>query len=72
MEDAWISLAVTDRSIVSVAGGPAGGVVKDVAMVNGYQVMEIDVTANTLGLSLFHCHQQIHMPFGFMALFDCG
>lgn len=57
--------------IVSVAGHPAGGVVKDVAMVNGYQVMEIDFTANTPGLSLFHCHQQVHMDFGFMALFDC-
>src|SRR5262249_40776931 len=57
--------------IVSVAGKPAGGVVKDVAMVNGYQVMEVDFTANAAGLSLFHCHQQLHMDFGFMALFDC-
>ncbi|MGO9985966.1 MAG: multicopper oxidase domain-containing protein [Rhodomicrobium sp.] len=23
------------------------------------------------GLSLFHCHQQLHMDFGFMALFNC-
>jgi FtsP/CotA-like multicopper oxidase with cupredoxin domain len=57
--------------IISVAGRPAGGVVKDVAMLNGYQVMEIDFTANATGLSLFHCHQQVHMDFGFMALFDC-
>ena len=57
--------------IVSVAGRPAGGVVKDVAMLNGYQVMEIDFTATATGLSLFHCHQQVHMDFGFMALFDC-
>jgi FtsP/CotA-like multicopper oxidase with cupredoxin domain len=57
--------------IVSVAGRPAGGVIKDVAMVNGYQVMEIDFTAEASGLSLFHCHQQVHMDFGFMALFDC-
>jgi FtsP/CotA-like multicopper oxidase with cupredoxin domain len=57
--------------IVSVAGRPAGGVVKDVAMLNGYQVMEVDFTANATGLSLFHCHQQVHMDFGFMALFDC-
>ena len=42
--------------IVSVAGRPAGGVVKDVAMLNGYQVMEIDFTATATGLSLFHCH----------------
>lgn len=57
--------------IVSVAGHPSGGVVKDVAMLNGYQVMEVDFTANATGLSLFHCHQQVHMDFGFMALFDC-
>jgi len=57
--------------LVSVAGRPAGGVVKDVAMLNGYQVMEVDFTANATGLSLFHCHQQVHMDFGFMALFEC-
>jgi FtsP/CotA-like multicopper oxidase with cupredoxin domain len=57
--------------IVTVAGRPAGGVVKDVAMLNGYQLMEVDFTANATGLSLFHCHQQVHMDFGFMALFDC-
>jgi FtsP/CotA-like multicopper oxidase with cupredoxin domain len=22
------------------------------------------------GLTLFHCHQQLHMDFGFMTLFD--
>jgi FtsP/CotA-like multicopper oxidase with cupredoxin domain len=57
--------------VVSVAGRAAGGVVKDVAMLNGYQMMEIDFTASATGLSLFHCHQQVHMDFGFMALFDC-
>jgi FtsP/CotA-like multicopper oxidase with cupredoxin domain len=25
-----------------------------------------------LGLSLFHCHRQLHMDFGLMALLDCG
>jgi FtsP/CotA-like multicopper oxidase with cupredoxin domain len=57
--------------IASVAGRPAGGVVKDVVMLNGYQLMEVDFTANATGLSLFHCHAQLHMDFGFMALFDC-
>ena len=32
---------------------------------------ELDFTADELGLSLFHCHMQHHMDFGFMALFDC-
>jgi hypothetical protein len=25
-----------------------------------------------VGMTLFHCHQQLHMDFGFMALFDCA
>ena len=40
-------------------------------MLNGYQAMEVDFTADATGLSLFHCHAQLHMDFGFMALFDC-
>jgi FtsP/CotA-like multicopper oxidase with cupredoxin domain len=43
---------------------------KDVAMVGGYQEMEVDFAADNPGLTLFHCHQQLHMDFGFMALFD--
>ena len=54
-----------------IAGRPTSGVIKDVVMLGGYQEMEIDLTANSLGLSLFHCHMQLHMDFGFMALFDC-
>lgn len=46
------------------------GVRKDVVMLGRYQEMEIDVVADDPGLSLFHCHQQLHMDFGFMALFD--
>jgi len=57
--------------VVSIAGRPAGGLVKDVVMLNGYQAMEVDFTASAAGLSLFHCHAQLHMDFGFMALFDC-
>jgi hypothetical protein len=26
--------------------------------------------ADDPGLTLFHCHQQLHMDFGFMTLFD--
>ena len=32
--------------------------------------LEIDFTADDPGLTLFHCHQQLHMDFGFMTLFD--
>lgn len=40
------------------------------AMLGGFQEMDIDFTADNPGLSLFHCHMQLHMDFGFMALFD--
>lgn len=58
--------------IASLAGQPTAGVRKDVAMLGGYQTMEVDFTADQLGLSLFHCHMQLHMDFGFMALFECA
>jgi FtsP/CotA-like multicopper oxidase with cupredoxin domain len=56
--------------LASVAGQPTGGVIKDVAMLGGYQTMEVDFTADNRGLTLFHCHMQLHMDYGFMALFD--
>ncbi len=57
-------------TFTSVNGTPTSGVRKDVAMLGGYQQMQIDFVANNPGLTLFHCHQQVHMDFGFMALFD--
>jgi FtsP/CotA-like multicopper oxidase with cupredoxin domain len=56
--------------LTKIAGQTTSGVLKDVVMVGGYQEMEIDFTANNPGLTLFHCHQQLHMDFGFMTLFD--
>jgi FtsP/CotA-like multicopper oxidase with cupredoxin domain len=56
--------------LTRVAGQPVSGVVKDVAMLGGYQEMEIDFVADNPGMTLFHCHQQVHMDFGFMALFE--
>jgi FtsP/CotA-like multicopper oxidase with cupredoxin domain len=58
--------------ITRMAGQATGGIVKDVALLGGYQSMEVDFTADQRGLSLFHCHMQLHMDFGFMALFDCA
>jgi FtsP/CotA-like multicopper oxidase with cupredoxin domain len=57
--------------LTSVAGYATGGVVKDVAMIGGFQEMTVDFTADQTGLSLFHCHMQDHMDRGFMALFEC-
>ncbi len=56
--------------LTRVAGQPTSGVIKDVVMVGGYQEMEVDFVADNPGLTLFHCHQQLHMDFGFMALFE--
>jgi FtsP/CotA-like multicopper oxidase with cupredoxin domain len=56
--------------LTKLAGQPISGVMKDVVMVNDYQQVEVDFTADNPGLTLFHCHQQLHMDFGFMALFD--
>jgi FtsP/CotA-like multicopper oxidase with cupredoxin domain len=59
------SFELTKMSGVSLAG-----VMKDVVMLGGYQELEVDFVANNPGLTLFHCHQQLHMDFGFMTLFD--
>jgi len=56
--------------LTNLAGTPTGGVIKDIVMLGGYQQLEIDFVANNPGLTLFHCHQQLHMDFGFMTLFD--
>lgn len=53
-----------------IAGGATAGVLKDVVMLGGYQRAEIDFVADNPGRTLFHCHQQLHMDFGFMCLFD--
>jgi len=54
--------------LTSIAGKTTSGVFKDVVMVPAHQKVEVDFTANEPGPSLFHCHQQFHMDFGFMAL----
>jgi FtsP/CotA-like multicopper oxidase with cupredoxin domain len=56
--------------LTSLAGRPTAGVLKDVMMLGGYQEAEVEFVADNPGLTLFHCHQQLHMDFGFMTLFD--
>ncbi len=56
--------------LMNIAGKSAAGVVKDVVMLGGYQTAEVDFVADNPGLTLFHCHQQLHMDFGFMTLLD--
>jgi FtsP/CotA-like multicopper oxidase with cupredoxin domain len=55
--------------LTRVGGKPTGGVIKDVVMLGGFQEVEFDFLADNPGLTLFHCHQQLHMDFGFMVLF---
>ncbi len=56
--------------LTSVAGASTAGILKDMVMVGGYQEVAVDFVADNPGLTLFHCHQQLHMDFGFMTLFD--
>jgi FtsP/CotA-like multicopper oxidase with cupredoxin domain len=58
--------------ITHIAGTSTAGIRKDVAMLGGYQTMEVDFLADQPGLSLLHCHQQLHMDFGFMRLLRCS
>jgi FtsP/CotA-like multicopper oxidase with cupredoxin domain len=55
--------------LVRVGGKPTVGVIKDVVMLGGFQEVEFDFVADNPGMTLFHCHQQLHMDFGFMFLF---
>jgi FtsP/CotA-like multicopper oxidase with cupredoxin domain len=55
--------------LTDIAGRPTAGVIKDVVMLGGFQELSVDFVADNPGLTLFHCHQQLHMDFGFMALF---
>ncbi|MGB6731771.1 MAG: multicopper oxidase domain-containing protein [Xanthobacteraceae bacterium] len=56
--------------LVRVGGKPTAGVIKDVVMLGGFQDVEFDFIADNPGPTLFHCHQQLHMDFGFMAMLN--
>ena len=56
--------------ITNAGGKQMSGVMKDVISVNRRTTAAIDFVANNPGLTLFHCHMQLHMDFGFMQLLD--
>ena len=56
--------------LTRIGGKPTAGILKDVVMLGGYQTLEADFVADNPGRTLFHCHQQLHMDFGLMCLFD--
>jgi FtsP/CotA-like multicopper oxidase with cupredoxin domain len=58
--------------LTHIGGKPTAGVLKDVVMLGGFQEAEVDFVADNPGSTLFHCHQQLHMDFGLMALFSYG
>ena len=55
--------------LVDVNGKATGGIMKDTVMVPNYGRVAVDLVADQPGLTLFHCHNQVHMDFGFKALF---
>jgi FtsP/CotA-like multicopper oxidase with cupredoxin domain len=67
-EDHPVHLHRHTFELTQVAGKPTSGVFKDVVVVPRRNTVEVDLVADQPGLSLFHCHQQMHMDFGFMTL----
>jgi FtsP/CotA-like multicopper oxidase with cupredoxin domain len=55
--------------LVDVNGKPTAGLMKDTVIVPVYGRVAVDLVADQPGLSLFHCHIQQHMDYGFKALF---
>jgi len=54
--------------LIRFAGKATTGVRKDVVVVPPMKQVEVDFTAVNPGPTLFHCHQQLHMDYGFMTL----
>ncbi len=54
--------------LTNFAGKPTAGVIKDVVVVPARKQVEVDFTADNPGPTLFHCHQQLHMDYGFMTM----
>ena len=55
--------------LTEIYGKPTAGIMKDTVVVPFYGRAAVDFVADQPGLTLFHCHIQHHMDFGFKALF---
>jgi len=55
--------------LAEINGKKTAGVIKDTVVVPYYGRAVVDFTADQPGLTLFHCHIQQHMDYGFKALF---
>lgn len=71
MDDHPVHLHRHMFEVRSMNGRETRGIMKDTLLVKAGTEAEVEFTANRLGLSLFHCHQQDHMDMGFMMLFRC-
>jgi FtsP/CotA-like multicopper oxidase with cupredoxin domain len=56
--------------VTKLDGTAVSGLSKDVLVVPANTTSEVDFTASNPGATLFHCHNQTHMDFGFMMLFQ--
>ncbi|MFY9949909.1 MAG: multicopper oxidase domain-containing protein [Candidatus Sulfotelmatobacter sp.] len=54
--------------LTKFAGKATAGVMKDVIVVPARKQVEVEFVADNPGPTLFHCHQQLHMDYGFMAM----
>jgi FtsP/CotA-like multicopper oxidase with cupredoxin domain len=54
--------------ITRVAGKATSGILKDTVIVPAWREVEVDVLTSNPGPTLLHCHQQLHMDAGFMAM----
>ena len=55
--------------LTEIYGKATSGIIKDTVVVPYYGRATVEFTADQPGLTLFHCHIQHHMDFGFKALF---
>jgi FtsP/CotA-like multicopper oxidase with cupredoxin domain len=56
--------------LVRIDGKLATGIKKDVFVIKPFGTAEVDWVPTETGLTLFHCHQQLHMDSGFKMVFD--
>jgi FtsP/CotA-like multicopper oxidase with cupredoxin domain len=54
--------------VAQIGHAQLSGLRKDVINVMPLQTVAVDFTANNPGDTLLHCHQQLHMDFGFMTI----
>jgi FtsP/CotA-like multicopper oxidase with cupredoxin domain len=54
--------------VVRIGDKRFSGLMKDVINIMPLETIEVDFVANNPGDTLMHCHQQLHMDYGFMQL----